>query len=522
MKMKKFLILGALVAGLLSASCSKEIVTVYVPAPGVQEQKLVIALSSGSDELSMKSGRPLLSQAADQDIQNVTLYFVNSENSVALVKEVNKGEWNNAVDYDKGKKLEVTLKKSNGEQLADGEYDVYAVGFSDGVTSGTSDAYTFNEISKGDSWDDAAFYATLKGSDAEEVFAGVSTVFAVTASETADMGAYSYLTAVSEGEPDNTPVVVLNRQVAGVTGYFTNIPVSVNGETPAKIRLVASKKYTQVNFTSLYGDETVTGTTKTYVVNGSVESSETKVPFWNNDNQGFTVYEMLLSDWFKFGAADTESQRTTFADCDLNGDGYVGWLDALCYVYNKTGEAGDASSDFDTANWATDYKGENGCKALSNFWVNPNSAEYPQQLVAGSLFAGRFVIPFDYATGVNTLELQLLGENDVILKNWNVKVDQMTTAETQTTPTGTVAKPDESYYVYNIYRNHMYSLGSKGLDYDPDQPGLDPEDPDPDPKPEPDPDDPDSPDDPQDLNTTMDLQIHVNDQWEIIHNMEID
>ena len=110
----------------------------------------------------------------------------------------------------------------------------------------------------------------------------------------------------------------------------------------------------------------------------------------------------------------------------------------------------------------------------------------------------------------------------MILKNWNVKVDQMTTAETQTTPTGTVAKPDESYYVYNIYRNHMYSLGSKGLDYDPDQPGLDPEDPDPDPKPEPDPDDPDSPDDPQDLNTTMDLQIHVNDQWEIIHNMEID
>ena len=521
MKMKKFLILGALAAGLLSASCSKEIVTVYVPAPGVQEQKLVIALSSGSDELSMKSGRPLLSQAADQDIQNVTLYFVNSENSVVLVKEVNKGEWNNAVDYDKGKKLEVTLKKSNGEQLADGEYDVYAVGFSDGVTSaGTSDAYTFNEISKGDSWDDAAFYATLKGSDAEEVFAGVSTVFAVTASATEDMGAYSYLTAVSEGEPDNTPVVVLNRQVAGVTGYFTNIPVSVNGETPAKIRLVASKKYTQVNFTSLYGDETVTGTTKTYVVNGSVESSETKVPFWNNDNQGFTVYEMLLSDWFKFGAADTESQRTTFADCDLNGDGYVGWLDALCHVYGKSGAEGQDADNFDTTNWADDIKGENSHNALSDFWTNPN--DY-QSLVAGSLFAGRFVIPFTYENGINTLELQLLDADGVIINHWNVSVpeDELTTSQTPVTPTGTVTYPDQSTLVYNIYRNHMYSLGTKGLDYSPDDPDDPTPDPDPDPKPEPDPD-PDDPDEPQDLKSQTNLFIHVNDQWEIIHNMEID
>ena len=52
-------------------------------------------------------------------------------------------------------------------------------------------------------------------------------------------------------------------------------------------------------------------------------------------------------------------------------------------------------------------------------------------------------------------------------------------------------------------------------------PGPDPDpDPTPDPKPDPDPDGP-TPDEPQTLQQ-RNLQIHVNDRWEIIHDMVID
>ena len=511
--MKKFLIWGIMAAGLLSASCTKEIVTVYVPADDMQEQKISIALSSGKDVLTTRAGRPLLSQAAGQNIQNVTLYFVNQTTTdVVLIKKIDKSEWQNAYDYDYGKKLEITLRKSDGEDLATGNYKVYAVGYSDGLTAGTSDAYTFNPIAKDSKWSDEAFYATLNASqDVEEIFAGVASLYAKSTDTE------RYLTKEEGDATPQTPAVILNRQVAGITGYVTNIPASVNNKVPASIRLIASKKFIQLNFTNLYGDETVNNTTKTYIVNGSELSQDTKVNYYNSSNQGFEVYTMDLSDWFKFGGS---TGRTTFADCDLNGDGVVGWLDALCHVYGKSGADGQDADNFDTTNWADDIKGENGHNALSDFWTNPN--EY-QSLVAGSLFAGRFVIPFTYENGINTLELQLLDADGVIINHWNVSVpeDELTTAQTPVTPTGTVTYPDQSTLVYNIYRNHMYSLGTKGLDYSPDDPDEPTPDPDPDPKPEPDPD-PDDPDEPQDLKSQTNLFIHVNDQWEIIHNMEID
>ena len=114
-----------------------------------------------------------------------------------------------------------------------------------------------------------------------------------------------------------------------------------------------------------------------------------------------------------------------------------------------------------------------------------------------------------------------------VLTNWNVRVpaDELYVSGTNPEPpTGvdvTSGLTDDTQSIYNIYRNHMYSLGSKGLNVPDD--GGDGEDPDsdPDPLPEPDPDEPD-PDDPQDLNTAQDLLIHVNDQWEIIHDMVID
>ena len=521
--MKKVLTFAAAAAALLAASCTKTGVTA---GTGQEEgQKLIIGLSSGSDALTVKSGRPLLSEEAGQDIQEIKLYFVDSESNIDVVKTVSEAEWALSTEYGSadaagGRKLEVTLKASNGESLEDGTYTVYAVGYSD-------NSYTFPMPAKGEKWDAAKFYATPV-TGVEEVFAGQSTIYAKTSAE-ANGATHKYLTASENGSSTDTPVVVLNRQVAGITGYFTNIPVSANGSTPAKLRLVASRAYTQLNFINLYGSETVPSTSVNYVVNGSVQKTAENIPYYASSDKGYVVYEMNLSDWFQFG---TDKTYTSFADCDINGDGYVGYLDAICHVYKKTGDDAKAITSFDDIsdagkNWNEDIYDNTSHNKLSDFWTNPLSTEEnPQQLVAGSVFAGKFVIPFNLVQNVKTLELQVVAEDGTVLGYWNVRVNSSElNNSTVELPTGVTSEGTETQETYNIYRNHMYSLGSKGLNLDPDDSGDDdPDDPDdeyPDPKPEPDPDTDPDPDQPQSLKTTN-LLIHVNDRWEIIHDMVID
>ena len=507
--MKKNLLFLGLAAGMLLASCSKTSVGTGDLPSASDDQKLLIGISSGSNSLTVKGGRPLLSQAPGQDIQNIKLYFVKEGGSIALEKTVTETEWANAVDYDKGKAIEVSLKKSNNENLADGKYTVYAVGYSTDET-----VYSLGNPNNAGSWNGDGFCVTTQN-EAEEIFAGQADVYARTTD------GKSYLTSEVDGAQGSGASVILNRQVAGVTGYFTNIPAEVNGVAPAKLRLIASKKYSQLNFIYLDptkgGDhETVPGTVN-YVVNGSKLVAAENLPYYASTNKGYKVYEIDLAQWFMFG---NETGRTSFADCDLNEDGYVGYIDALCYVYGVSGDTYKDSEDFTLTNWATDYKGENGKNALSEFWQNHNMVAdptHPQQLVAGSVFAGKFVIPFDLTNDVNTLELQLLDAEGNVLTNWNVQNNDLNTTGSVESATGVTPATTETAKVYNIYRNHMYSLGTKGLNVDPDE--ENPENPDPKPNPDPDPD-PD-PDQPQSLQQ-RNLQIHVNDRWEIIHDMVID
>lgn len=163
---------------------------------------------------------------------------------------------------------------------------------------------------------------------------------------------------------------------------------------------------------------------------------------------------------------------------------------------------------------------EGKTKALSEFWKNANKN---QTLVAGSVFAGEFIIPFLQVSGTNTFELQLLDKDDNILKTWNVQVPTKVTggsAENNIAAGITATWAEDTDLIYNIYRNHLYSLGLKTNDI---EGGGEPGTTDPDPKPNPDPDGGGDPEDkPEDLSKGQDLLINVNDNWEIIHNMVID
>ena len=452
-------------------------------------QKLVINLSDGGDRLTTRAGRPLHSSEPGQWVQHVTLYVTN-EQGIVLQKEIDEHVWANAVDYSNGKQLEVTFRATEGEQLPAGDYTVYAVAFSNPTDYSISPAPNsnpeINAIEDGKinpSWVQPFdftndFSAVLNSgvADAEEIFAGVAKVTATTVGEnnclvpTKEVS--DEVTAVSEKK--EVPFITLNRQVAGTIGYFTNIPAKVGDAVPTRIRLVAANKSDKVWFTNMIGGETETNKNVSWVINGSQSATLPKNAYYYSSDQtaydAYEIYSIDLSQWFKFGGT---TDRNTFADCDLDDDGYVGKEDAKTYSSN-----------------------------ISEFWKNPN--ETTQTLVAGSVFAGRFLIPFSLVSGKETFELQLLGNEtgkpEQILKSWRVKVSadgkhDVTDVEV---PTGVIVPAADQDYVYNIYRNHMYSIGTKTSDETTEG------------------------DAPVDLNRAQDLVITVNSQWQIVHGMELE
>ena len=452
-------------------------------------QKLVINLSDGGDRLTTRAGRPLHSSEPGQWVQHVTLYVTNEE-GIVLQKEIDEYVWANAVDYSNGKQLEIAFRASEGEQLPEGTYTVYAVAFSNPTDYSISPApkaeTKINAIS-GDGIDgnkvckevdftkDFAAVLNSGKTDAEEIFAGKATVVSII-----DADGKPCLTAnETDGKvPANDAVITLNRQVAGTIGYFTNIPARVGDAVPTRIRLVAANKNNTVNFINMISGETVTSTPAkvTYVVNGSTTGflDDEMVSFYNTPaNKGYVVYEIKLADFFPW----ISQEGKTFADCDLNGDGYVGEED----VPNNNDK--------------------------SDFWKNPNNPEtHRQTLVEGSVYGSQFLIPFRWKEGYNTFELQLLGTGssgeDVFLKAWNVKVDEsqlMKDTDVPSVSTGVIVtvEGDKSESCFNVYRNHMYTLGKKTSDTDC------------------------SKDVPLDLSREIELVITINTLWKGNENMTI-
>lgn len=490
---------------------------------------LTRATTPGDPGAINSTGRPFYSIMADQNIHNIMLYFVSrtdgeTKNKLMLVKHVTPNMWAESTVYSNGREMTLTLKK--GEKLPAGTYDIYAVGYSGtaapyGYTIAPADAgveinntavESGNWSSIGEMYDEN-FYAVINSStsikDAEEIFAGKLASVTATGEALVPNGYSDNKTDESQADGYNdatksVPTLVLYRQVAGITGYFTNLPAKYGETVPTHLRLVASNKSDKVFFNVLDVNATDdTDITTNYVVNGGQSTTITKdAHFYGSaatPADAYIIYEIDLSKWF-VGAKDD------FSKADKNGDGYVGYEDVAAW---------------ETSNPEGDY---------NSFWTNPNRDlnDRNQGLVKGSVWGGKFVIPFKLASGKQTLQLQLLRKDadgtEHILTYWNVNVDKAnlsgSTAGTDIS-TGTIATNlyDESKSVYNIYRNHTYSIGEKmfndGNEDDTDDPDPDPEDPT-------DPDDPDDDDKPSDLSKGQDLVIRVNSNWEANHSMELD
>ena len=270
--------------------------------------------------------------------------------------------------------------------------------------------------------------------------------------------------SVETGKGFKKPVV-LNRQVAGAFAYVKDIPFM---EGAKYLKLVASAQNQSLvlgNFNSV--DLTGNGSGNTgnvkYVVNGT------------NGKSGSETYEISsidLTQWF-----------TNIADND--GDNLI--------------DAGDN-------------------------WKNPYSSEGHPTFQKGSVFGGEFVIPFAHVDGQQTLTLQLTNEGGTVLRSWKVNLSssdeqlaQRITCWNSASTDWSTEVTDESANIYSLVRNHLYGIGTRMNDQaDPKDPGKDPDPEVPGETPDPDKDKPES------LNNKQELVLRVNDNWEVIHGMELD
>lgn len=449
--MKKGMFFALAASSLLFSACSSDDAVVSTEGQNEAVQQIVLHVASSGDGLSTRAGRPLYSSQALQTIQHVRVIIYKDDATKTIVKD-KQLNWKDSKTYDNhGRELTLTYK--GDERLGEGDYKVMAVGYSDNSDYTYSLDVTGAAALTGNYSD---ITATLKaGKVAEEVFAGDAAL---------TINADKKITNLTSGEEDGLDVT-LHRQVAGSFGYFQNIPASVNGKAAATLRLVVRDKndvLTFNKFNSSFTANGATGSTIKYYVNGSKSTSAaTADAKFNNNEDGYVLYSIDLNTWFPGG--------------DQNKDGLLNAED-------------------------TNWKHPDGVKT---------------QVVKGSVFGSNFVIPFNYAKGKNTMELQLLDAKNNIIKTWTVSIPA---ADVNTDATnGNVA--DASPSIFNVVRNHMYNLGvktSNGTTTDPD-----PNKPDPDPN-KPDPDKPDpGKDEPEDLTKSQNLILKVNDNWEAIHKLEL-
>lgn len=449
--MKKGMFFALAASSLLFSACSSDDAVVSTEGQNEAVQQIVLQVASSGDGLSTRAGRPLYSSQALQTIQHVRVIIYKDDATKTIVKD-KQLNWKDSKTYDNhGRELTLTYK--GDERLGEGNYKVMAVGYSDNSDYTYSLDVTGAAALTGNYSD---ITATLKaGKVAEEVFAGDAAL---------TINADKKITNLTSGEEDGLDVT-LHRQVAGSFGYFQNIPASVNGKAAATLRLVVRDKndvLTFNKFNSSFTANGATGSTIKYYVNGSKSTSAaTADAKFNNNEDGYVLYSIDLNTWFPGG--------------DQNKDGLLNAED-------------------------TNWKHPDGVKT---------------QVVKGSVFGSNFVIPFNYAKGKNTMELQLLDAKNNIIKTWTVSIPAADVNIDATN--GNVA--DASPSIFNVVRNHMYNLGVKTSNGTTTTP--DPNKPDPDPN-KPDPDKPDpGKDEPEDLTKSQNLILKVNDNWEAIHKLEL-
>lgn len=225
--MKKIYLLSAMTAGLLAfASCSNDDIAATTGNGnnelGFGESELTIGITN----TATRAARPIGSSAAANNVDKVTLklftidegaysdaidVFIKDEDGLTIDwTEGPEGEGPSTTDREGKKTITLTGLEANTT------YQIVAYGY-----NGTEPTVT-----------NAGGVCSISSASVEEVFAGQI------ASVTTD----------GNGKFSATQTITMERQIAGMLGYFTNVPTHIGTDVVAKLVVYANAKTTGYNF----------------------------------------------------------------------------------------------------------------------------------------------------------------------------------------------------------------------------------------------------------------------------------
>ena len=201
-----------------------------------------------------------------------------------------------------------------------------------------------------------------------------------------------------------------------------------------------------------------------------------------------------------------------FANFDLLSNGKDENDDHINFVVNGTEKASDnVIYEIELSKWFKELKDDNK-DGLIDYdaanWQNPYTGN--ANFKTGSVFGGTFLIPFAKVGEEKTFVLKLTDDANHEYATWTVKLptDDKQTAKYTLKSWGTdsfvSASCTDNTTTYNVVRNHLYGIGERTLDNPDLTPGTS------------------NPDKPEPLNKKQELTLRVNDNWEVIHKMEIE
>lgn len=484
---KNIFLYSALALGMtgMFASCSSDdVVEVSGGNTGTDATAQVIEIAvDNTNSLSTRSGRPLTSEEPDQTIEHVAVVITSAakdvnEDNVVYATVIDNWAGEDAVSSEygdnsyeskvaNGRSYKLTIPKD--KKLPAGDYNIYAVGYS------TNSEYTIKSKAIGTYFEEQETEPTGKfepnvvvanntgKTEGEEIFAG---------STTAEVNSDLVFTS--------TVNLYLHRQVAGIYTYVRRIPyIATSGSTNYAnyLRVVASDNNPQMILGKFLPETGELGN------NGNNTNNNVVNGIGGNGEKVLYVIELAgTNGWFK-NIQDTD------------GDGLI---------------------DYTSDNWNVPYRN------------SQTDRYYGCYFRTGSVFGGEFVIPFLAKTGQKTLKLQLVYAESAddaksletgkatTAKEWNINLPETNGYNAKiwswSNDAWTEGASETSKTAYSILRNHLYGVG-KRLKNDPNGDNTDITDPDPEPGDE---------DDPEPLDKNTYINLRVNDNWEVIHKMEIE
>lgn len=388
--MKKTFLGALLFAGTLAFTACQHETVVYVDEngnpvenSGLQEGEGMLEIAVSSTDATSRAVRPVGSSAAANNVSEVKVYAFKEidgvykfDNTLSLSNELSGvscedgiftvtglepvgDHANTSMDSHTDQTKILTLKGL----ARDAKYKFVAVGYNDTYPYGTLPTSTtisgntaladFIQITEPKYSEGSGVVGGLGIDDVEELFAGVSD---------------EYETQADKAAFTRKASVMITRQVAGMLGYFKNIPTKIGESVVKYVRVYANAN----TFTFKFPAQLLT----TPDFNG-VSSSKSQTP----------VMEFDMAD--------------------------------IATNWNEGTPTDDA---YTFENWTNGKPGESVKAPLATGYMAPEGLK----LVENSIFGGRYLIPYSGHFTSQTLTVELQDENGEALKTLNVVTDEQT------------------------------------------------------------------------------------------------